>query len=65
MNKNLVAKWDSKTTVTLRVGGCGIDYVGQTVPAKSKSGSTKYVRLVSLVEDYGQGDVAEFVAEFA
>jgi len=61
---NLVAKWESKTSVTLRVGGNGAEHVGQVVPARSKSGSTKYVRLVSLVEDYGSGDVAEFAVEF-
>jgi len=60
-----VAKFEAVGEVSLRVGGHGQDYVGQTVPAKTKSGGTKYVVLLSVIEDYGQGDVVTYRVKFA
>lgn len=59
-----VGKFEAKGQVSLRVGGHGQEYVGQTVPAKTKSGNTKYVRLTKVIEDYGEGDVVVFDCTF-
>ena len=60
----LVAKFEGKNKVSLRVGGHGTEHVGQTVPAKTKDGRTLYVRLVKVLEDYGDDDVAVFESTF-
>jgi hypothetical protein len=59
-----VGKFEGKGTVSLRVGGHGQEHIGKTIPAKTKSGDTKYVRLTKVVEDYGEGDVVVFACTF-
>lgn len=60
-------KWakldDGRFGASLRVGGNGAAYVGKVVTLTSKAGNMETVTLVSLVKDYGAGDVALYAVE--
>ncbi len=58
------AKFENKTTVTVRCGGHGAEAVGQVLTVKTRSGGSHAVRLAKLVEDYGDDDVAVFEIEY-
>jgi len=60
-------KWvkldDGRFGASLRVGGNGAAYVGKLVTVTSKAGNMETVMLVSLVKDYGVGDIALYTVE--
>lgn len=62
--KLMDAKFESKGQVSVRCGGRGAEMVGKEIHAKTKSGDQRTVRLVSLVTDYGPGDVCIFGIEW-
>jgi len=55
-------KWEKLADGTfgakMRTGGRGAEFVGRMVTLVSKAGDFTTVKLVALVEDYGDGDVA-------
>jgi len=58
-------KFSGKSTVSVRCGGNGVEWVGKTVAAKTKAGDTKYVILAKLIKDWGVGDVCEYEITWA
>ena len=63
----MVGTWDKLDDgswgVSVRVGGKGASMIGEVVVVRRKDKTTCNARLVALVADYGDGDVATYRAE--